>query len=140
MVRTAARSSSISKGFAMCQPLNIMAFLRTSLSVLLMTHLQFNKGPQLNLNKVYDRLESRRSFPPLVVSQQVHGFLHGLEGQLKALGLALSLALSIGPLRQNIVCSNSVFASSTYHLAQSLVGHLLHGFCSDLCLADPLRF
>ena len=48
-----------------------------------MTHLQFNKGnsgPQLNLNIVYDRLESRRSFPPLVVSQQVHGFLHGLEG------------------------------------------------------------
>ena len=58
--------------------------------MLLMAHLRFNKGnsgPQLNLNKVYDRLEGRRSFPPLVVSQQVHGFLNGLEGQLKALNI-----------------------------------------------------
>jgi hypothetical protein len=130
MVPTAAFSSSISKGFAMCQPLTIRPFLRTFSSVLLMIHLQFNKGPQLNLNKVYDRLESSRSFPHLVVSQQGHGFLHGLEGQVNA----LSLALSLGPLLANIVCSKSVFATSTYHLAQLLVGHLLHGFCSDLCL------
>ena len=109
------------------------------MSVLLTTHLQFSKGPQLNLNKVYDRLESRRSFPPLVVSQQVHGFLHGLEGQLKALSLALSLGLSLGPLLANILCSKSGFATSTYNLAQLLVGHLLHGFVQTFVWRILLR-